>query len=135
MAYRQRQAGTIGARTGGKLIGSDKIVVPTTPALLKEAKKHRIQELWVSADAYEKQFFSGGAFAQILEAKILGDPKAIAIRNWLNRLWLDYYNRKDIINVRGTVEEVRAIDISFSGHGCPPYSIRDLLNEAALRVS
>lgn len=132
MAYRQRKAGQTAQRTGGSLVQSNTVAPPTPEQALAKTKYEQVALLWASADGYEKSFFSGGSFSQILENKLKGDPKAIAINNWLDHLWLDYYNRKDVINSRGTVDEVVAIEISFINHGNPPYPIRDLLTNNPL---
>lgn len=130
MAYRQLQSGSFSARSGAKVTQSRVNGPPVEMAALDQAKAVRIGQLWASADAYERRFFSAGAHAQILESKMAGNKKAVKLRQWIQGLWRDYYYRKDMINGKQSVAEVHNVDITFDARGAPPYSIREILEES-----
>lgn len=89
------------------------------------------EKLWQSAYDYNFQFFSGGAYAQILELKLAGVSRALAAQGWILKLWSDYYARKAACWSALTHEAVQTIDTDFSNNGSPPFSVPEMLAEAA----
>lgn len=89
------------------------------------------EALWKSAYDYNFQFFSGGAYAQILELKLAGVPKALAVQNWILALWTDYYTRKYMLGLATTFEAVDAVSLDFTNNGAPPHTVPEMLAEAA----
>lgn len=92
--------------------------------------EEKFAALWQACHDYEYQFYSGGAYAQILELKLAGSTKAAAAGDWIFNLWADYYTRKYFMSLSTTVEMLDAISFDFSGHGSPPFTIPEMLAEA-----
>lgn len=87
--------------------------------------------LWEACHNYEFQFYSGGAYAQILELKLAGSTRAAAAGEWIFHLWSDYYVRKYAMAVASTIEAIDAVSLDFSNHANPPYTIPEMLAEAS----
>lgn len=89
------------------------------------------EKLWQAAYDYNFSFFSLGAYAQILELKLAGVPRAAAAQGWILMLWGDYYQRKAACWAALTHEAVQSTNTDFSNHGNPPFTIPEMLAEAA----
>jgi len=100
--------------------------------VLAREKARRIDQLWSACDAYERQFYSGGIHAQILELKLAGSQKAVRCQHWILGLWRSYYARKDAIVAARTIGEVHAQSLDFRDHGQPPFSVREMLQDAPI---
>lgn len=88
------------------------------------------ERLWTACHLYEFQFYSGGAYAQILELKLSGSVKARASGDWILHLWEDYYARKSQIAASVDTASMDAVSTDFSNNGHPPYTIPEMLQEA-----
>lgn len=131
MAYRQRAAGTTN-RTGGRETPSNVLLSQEPAEVLARAKAVRVDQLWTACDKYERQFYSGGIHAQILELKLAGSQKAVRCQHWILGLWRGYYARRDSIEAAHTVAEVMNMSLDFSAHGQPPFSVREMLQDAPI---
>lgn len=131
MAYRKRPVGSTN-RTGGRTTPSNVLASQEPADVLARAKAVRIDQLWTACDAYEKQFYSGGIHAQILELKLNGSQKAVRCQHWILGLWRSYYARRDAVEAAQTTAEVIAQSTDFSAHGTPPHSVREMLQDAPI---
>ncbi|CAK0748754.1 hypothetical protein CCP1ISM_20056 [Azospirillaceae bacterium] len=95
---------------------------------LDTAKYEVIEKLWQSAYDYNFKYFSGGAFARILELKIAGSQKAIDTDAWIMQLWSDYFYRKAIAQQSTTLTQLNSISLDFTNNGEPPWTILEMLN-------
>jgi len=94
---------------------------------LEAARAVKIERLWQSAYDFNFQYFSGGAYAQILELKLAGVSRALDNQNWILTLWGDYYARKYQAAAAKTFTELDAISEDFSNHGPPPWTVLEML--------
>lgn len=53
-----------------------------------------------------------------------------AVQNWVMELWARYYTVRDAVTAAETAEALEAIDITPDSFGVPPYTIRQLNDEA-----
>ena len=60
-----------------------------------------------------------------------GSAKGAAVQQWVLALWAQYYTVKDLLEAAETPEALRAVDISTDDLTPPPYTIRELNEEAA----
>jgi hypothetical protein len=95
---------------------------------LEVIKLEVIEKLWQSAYDYNFKYFSGGAFARILELKIAGSQKAIDTDAWIMQLWSDYFYRKAIVQQSSTLTQLNSVSLDFSNNGEPPWTILEMLN-------
>ena len=95
-------------------------VLAAFPTVL-DAKYSR---LWQAAHDYEQRFISGVGLAILSLGVSLNRPKAVAVADWSNRLWMEhYYPRKAAICI-----EYEPSD-DFSAAGDMPYSVPELAAE------
>ncbi len=106
-------------------------ITKTVADPLDAARADRIDKLWRNAYDFNFKYFSGGAYAQILELKLAGSPRAIANQNWILSLWGDYYGRKAAIASAATQSAIDDVSLDFSAHGAPPWSVLDMLTGMA----
>ena len=95
-----------------------------------DGKGGKSNELWQACYDFNFQFFSGGAYAQILELKLAGVSRAVATQGWIIRLWTEYYTRKYILSLATTLPQVAATNLDFSSVGPPPYDVPAMMAEA-----
>ena len=80
----------------------------------------RISTLWQSAHNYEYSFISGSAINIVFVGVSKKLPKAVAVSEWINSIWGEYYIRKaDISNY----------DLDFSKIGPCPFKVPELVAE------
>jgi hypothetical protein len=92
------------------------------------ARAKKIERLWQSAYDFNFQYFSGGAYAQILELKLAGVARALDNQNWILTLWGDYYMRKYQSAIATNFTELDAVSEDFSNHGAPPWTVLEMLS-------
>jgi hypothetical protein len=126
---RKVAANLIGRRTGAR---NAPLAAVTPEAEILAAKKAKIAELWQRAHDWEAQFFSGGIYAQMLELKLNGSQKAVANQHWILGVWRDYYARNDTVMAMLTLDEIRNASADFSMHGAPPFTVRQMLQDAPI---
>lgn len=97
---------------------------------LKQAKIDTGETLWQACYDYNFQFYSGGAYTQILELKLAGFARARTAGNWILALWSEYYRRKAILWAAESVEQVAVVSLDFGSFGPAPYSVPEMLAEA-----
>lgn len=113
----------LGYRGGWYLAGR----APVQP--LEELKAETCSYLWTVFKEWQTERVDAEDLVLASMGSLAGLPKCAAVRNWVMDLWGEYYRRKDMIAAAGTAEEVRAVDLSASSCGEPPYTIRELNEE------
>lgn len=83
-----------------------------------------IGKLWQAATDYEQEQISGSALSLLTKLVIENNAKAIAVQEWINGIWSEYYTLK------AEVMEGNGIDVDFSSHGTMPHSVPELMAEA-----
>lgn len=84
----------------------------------------KIDSLWNAANNYITGYISGTALTILAIGIMKNKPKALAVKQWSDAIWAEYYNRKDSISATSNV------DYSFTSFGNIPYSVPELLVEA-----
>lgn len=81
-------------------------------------------QLWEAAHAWEQKFISGVGLSVLSLGVASGKPKALAVAQWSNNLWMNhYYPRKAAITLEGKIDD------DFSAAGEMPYSVPELSAE------
>jgi len=84
----------------------------------------KYQRLWEAASAWERKNISGVGLSILSLGVAAGKPKALAVAEWSNQLWMGlYYPRKATINLDTEP------DYDFSPAGDMPYSVPELSAE------
>lgn len=85
----------------------------------------KIDSLWASANSYVNGYISGLAVTILAVGIIQKKPKALAVSQWSDAIWAEYYNRKAGITATSNVE------YSFDSFGAIPYTVPELMAEAS----
>jgi len=84
----------------------------------------KYQRLWDAASAWERKNISGVGLSILSLGVAAGKPKALAVAQWSNQLWMGlYYPRK------ATISLDTEPDCDFSPAGDMPYSVPELSAE------
>jgi hypothetical protein len=103
------------------------IVTTTT---LNKVKSHKNDACWEAANAVNEKYIQGGALILAYECAYRGNEVGLAIQNWIQLLWGDYYARKAEIWASTTKQAVNNISENFTIHEPMPYSVGVLMAEA-----
>jgi hypothetical protein len=89
-----------------------------TPAP-KMSESDRILWLWKAARNYENDKISGTVIGIITIGVMQSKTKCLAVQNWINSIWVEYYKRK----------AGGSFDMDFSPVGQCPHSVPELVEE------
>jgi len=90
------------------------------------AVTNKIEALWRAADAYTSNYISGVAIGILTIGVIQQLPKALAIKQWSNDIWTEYYTRK------AAVTPTSVDNLDFSMFGPIPHSVPELQAEVGM---
>jgi len=97
---------------------------------LEERKSNAIAALWRNYKTYQQRYVDPEDLTLAVVCASRGSAKGAAIQAWVLSLWADYYAKRDAVDAAGEAEELSAIDLSADAFGAPPYTIRELNEEA-----
>lgn len=98
---------------------------------LDELKERAVDQLWRNYKAYQQKYVDAEDLTLATLCASQGSAKGSAVQLWVMNLWAQYYTVRDTITAAGTEEELAAIDLGAEWCGEPPYTIRELNEEAA----
>ena len=98
---------------------------------LDELKAQAVNQLWRNYKAHQQKYVDAEDLTLATLCASQGSAKGSAVQLWVMNLWAQYYTVRDAITVAGTEEELSAIDLTAESYGEPPYTIRELNEEAA----
>ena len=89
--------------------------------------------LWSNYKTYQRTYVDPEDLTLANTCAVGGSEKGAAVQQWVLALWAKYYEVKDLLAAAETLEALRAVDISTEALTPPPYTIREL-NEEAVAV-
>ena len=98
---------------------------------LDELKARRENELWSNYKKFQQTYVDAEDLTLAVVCASKGSEKGAAVQMWVMGLWEKYYEVKDALAAAQSSEELAAIDITAESFGIPPYTIRELNEEAA----
>ena len=98
---------------------------------LDTVKEQIYQELWSNYKTYQRTYVDPEDLTLANTCAAGGSEKGAAVQQWVLALWARYYEVKDLLAAAETLEALRAVDISTATLTPPPYTIRELNEEAA----
>lgn len=98
---------------------------------LDELKAKAVNQLWRNYKTYQQKYVDAEDLTLATLCASQGSAKGSAVQLWVMNLWAQYYTVRDAISAAGTEEELAAIDLRAEWYGEPPYTIRELNEEAA----
>lgn len=122
------------AQAHGKRIvtGPDGFPVAEAPAepSLDERKAVAIETLWRNYKAYQTKYVDAEDLYLAGKCAREGSAMGSAVEVWVMSLWTRYYDVRDAIAAAETADALEEIDLSADACGVPPYTIRQLNDEA-----
>ena len=122
----QAAGNTIEADADGRPVS----VAPPAPTL-DELKAEASNTLWRNYKTYQQQYVDAEDLTLATTCAANGSEKGSAVQLWVMQLWAQYYTVKDAITAAETADALAAIDLTADTIGEPPYTIRELNEEAA----
>lgn len=124
----------LNAQTAGKRIVTGPDGFPIAEALpeptLEERKAAIIDRLWRNYKTYQQKYVDGEDLSLAIVCASKGSTMGAAVQNWVMELWARYYTVRDAVTAAETAEALEAIDLTPDAFGVPPYTIRQLNDEA-----
>lgn len=101
------------------------------PALsLDERKAAAVATLWGNFKAHQQKYVDAEDLTLAVVCAAKGSTKGAAVQAWVLTLWAAYYQVKDAIEAAADVEALAAINLAPDAENVPPYTIRELNEEA-----
>ena len=102
---------------------------------LAELKEEAYQTLWRNYKTYQQTYVDAEDLTLATTCASQGSAKGTAVQMWVMNLWARYYTVKDAITAAETAEALAAVDLTAEAFGAPPYTIRELNEEAAAAMA
>ena len=119
----------------GKRIEPDENSYPVAVAppekTLDELKAQAVNQLWRNYKAHQQKYVDAEDLTLATTCAANGSEKGAAVQLWVMSLWAQYYTLRDAITTAETSDALAAIDLTAESYGEPPYTIRELNEEAA----
>ena len=102
------------------------------PALsLDERKAAAVATLWGNYKRHQQKYVDPEDLTLAVVCASKGSAKGAAVQVWVLALWAEYYQVKDAIEAATSAEALAAITLAPDAENVPPYTIRELNEEAA----
>lgn len=102
------------------------------PAIsLDERKAAAGAQLWSNFKAHQQKYVDAEDLTLAVVCAAKGSTKGAAVQSWVLSLWATYYQAKDAIEAAADIAALAAIDLVPDPANVPPYTIRELNEEAA----
>lgn len=122
----------LGEQENGRTVVSGPDGFPVAEDLtLAEKKNNALDLLWRNYKAFQQTYVDAEDLTLAVVCASKGSEKGSAVQMWVMGLWAQYYTVKDAIAAAQDEDELAAIDLTAESYGTPPYTIRELNEEAA----
>ena len=98
---------------------------------LEAAKEDAFRRLWKNYKSFQTKYVDAEDLTLAVVCANGGSAKGKAVMMWVMNLWAAYYQVKDSIAAVESLSDLDAIDLTAAAHTPPPYTIRELNEEAA----
>lgn len=115
------------------VIGADglpELADPPQPSL-DERKTAAVATLWGNYKAHQQKYVDPEDLTLAVVCAAKGSAKGAAVQAWVLALWAEYYQVKDAVEATTSDEALAAITLAPDAENVPPYTIRELNEEAA----
>ena len=102
---------------------------------VEELRAQLENQLWGNYKAYQRKFVDPEDLTLANTCAAGGSAKGAAVQQWVLALWAQYYTVKDQLAAAETLEALLEVDISTAELTPPPYTIRELNEEAAATLA
>ena len=98
---------------------------------LDERKTAAVAQLWSNYKQHQQKYVDPEDLTLAVVCAAKGSAKGAAVQAWVLALWAAYYQVKDAIEAVTTADALTAINLAPDPEDVPPYTIRELNEEAA----
>ena len=105
--------------------------VALSEVTLDELKAQAVNRLWRNYKTHQQKYVDAEDLTLATLCASQGSAKGSAVQLWVMNLWAQYYTVRDAITAAGTSDALAAIDLTAESYGEPPYTIRELNEEAS----
>ena len=118
-------------------LDADGIPIAVEPAVppLDELKKRAGATLWSNYKQHPQRYVDAEDLTLATVCAAQGSAKGAAVQQWVMALWSDYYQVRDRIDAAHDIEELGSINLAPDPENVPPYTIRELNEEAAAALA
>ncbi len=118
-------------------LDADGIPIAVEPAVppLDELKKRAGATLWSNYKQHQQRYVDAEDLTLATVCAAQGSAKGAAVQQWVMALWSDYYQVRDRIDAAHDIEELGSINLAPDPENVPPYTIRELNEEAAAALA
>ena len=102
---------------------------------VEELRAQLENQLWGNYKTYQRTYVDPEDLTLANTCAAGGSAKGAAVQQWVLALWAQYYTVKDQLAAAETLEALRAVNISTDNLTPPPYTIRELNEEAAATLA
>lgn len=110
--------------------GLPELADPPQPSL-DERKTAAVATLWGNYKAHQQKYVDPEDLTLAVVCAAKGSAKGAAVQAWVLSLWATYYQVKDAIEAASDADALVAINLAPDLENVPPYTIRELNEEAA----
>lgn len=100
------------------------------PQSVEELREQLGETLWSNYKSYQRTYVDPEDLTLANTCAAGGSEKGAAVQQWVLALWAQYYTVKDQLAAAETLEALLEVDISTAELTPPPYTIRELNEEA-----
>lgn len=98
---------------------------------LDERKAATVAQLWSNYKRHQQKYVDPEDLTLAVVCASKGSAKGAAVQAWVLALWAEYYQVKDAVEAATSAEALAAITLAPDAENVPPYTIRELNEEAA----
>lgn len=123
-----------GQAAGKRIVtGMDGLPELTDPPQLSldERKTVAVAQLWSNYKQHQQKYVDPEDLTLAVVCAAKGSTKGAAVQAWVLSLWATYYQVKDAIEAASDADALAAINLAPALENVPPYTIRELNEEAA----
>ena len=112
------------------IVDGELVLQEPAPRPLAELQQEAAATLWANYKRHQQQYVDAEDLTLATVCAANGSAKGAAVQAWVMNLWANYYQVKDAIEAAGDAETLAAIDLAPDPQDVPPYTIRELNEEA-----
>ena len=112
------------------IVDGELVLQEPAPRPLAELRQEAAATLWANYKRHQQQYVDAEDLTLATVCAANGSAKGAAVQAWVMNLWANYYQVKDAIEAAGNADALAAIDLAPDPQDVPPYTIRELNEEA-----
>ena len=112
------------------IVDGELVLQEPAPRPLAELRQEAAATLWANYKRHQQQYVDAEDLTLATVCAANGSAKGAAVQAWVMNLWANYYQVKDAIEAAGNADALAAIDLVPDPQDVPPYTIRELNEEA-----